>query len=258
MTAHPILDAENVTRIFGGVKAVHGVDLRLDADTKEKSGTITALIGPNGAGKSTFFNILGGQLRPDTGRIRFFGQDATGAAPRRIHRLGVARTFQITATFGSMTAAENVQTALIANDRKHFSLFRRADHYRRADALHLLERVGIVDFADTLCSELAYGDLKRVEMAIALSSEPRLLLMDEPTAGMAPAERHALMELVAGIAASDGTAVLFTEHDMDIVFNHASRVVVLDRGRIIADGTPDAVRANTRVSEVYLGRETTR
>ena len=211
-----------------------------------------ALIGPNGAGKSTCFNMINGQLAPSAGRIRIFGRDVTGAAPRVIWRLGVGRTFQIAATFGSMTVAENVQTALLSY-RRRWAAGRWAARYYSQEANDLLALVGMADQARRSCGELAYGDVKRLELAIALANDPKLLLMDEPAAGMAPGERSALMALVARIVRERGIGVLFTEHDMDAVFGHADRILVLNRGVLIAEGAPAAVRANEEVQAVYLG-----
>jgi branched-chain amino acid transport system ATP-binding protein len=197
--------------------------------------------------------MLGGQLRPDEGAVRLGGQNVTGLAPRRLAHLGVGRTFQITASFASMTVRENVQTALLAQKRQAWRFWQAADAQHVGLAEGLLARVGMASQAERPAGVLAYGDLKRLELAMALAGDPVLLLMDEPTAGMAPAERAALMALVRGIARDQGVAVLFTEHDMDVVFGHADRVLVLDRGRLIAQGTPEAVRADPRVRAVYLG-----
>jgi branched-chain amino acid transport system ATP-binding protein len=242
-----VLEVRDLYKGFGGVQAVAGVSFAV------AEGELLALIGPNGAGKSTCFNMLNGQLKPDSGSVRLKGQEITGLPPRKVSRLGVGRTFQITATFGSMTVAENVQTALIAHHRKTTRLWRRAAALYRDEAMELLGRVGMADQADRACGVLAYGDLKRVELAVALANDPGLLLMDEPTAGMAPGERVELMALTAGITRERGIAVLFTEHDMDVVFAHADRIIVLNRGELIAEGTPDAVRANARVRQLYLG-----
>ncbi|ANC90719.1 ABC transporter ATP-binding protein [Azospirillum humicireducens] len=243
------LVVRDLQRSFGGVQAVGGVSFTL------RSGDLLALIGPNGAGKSTCFNLLNGQLRPDSGSVRLDGTELVGLPPRRIWALGVGRTFQITATFASMTVAENVQMVLLSRARRLFGLWRPAAAQFREPALALLERVGMARQADRPCGVLAYGDVKRVELAMAMASEPTVLLMDEPTAGMAPAERLALMALTAELVRERGLAVLFTEHDMDAVFGHATRVLVLDRGRLIAEGPPDQVRANPRVQSVYLGGE---
>jgi branched-chain amino acid transport system ATP-binding protein len=242
-----VLEACRLSKAFGGVQAVDDVSLALSA------GEMLALIGPNGAGKSTCFNMLNGQLRPDAGAIRLGDVSLVGLSPREIWRLGVGRTFQIAATFASMSVCENVQMALLSHKGGLLDFWRPATRLHREEALALLARVGIADQAERACGVLAYGDLKRVELAVALASKPRLLLMDEPTAGMAPVERQALMELAASLARHDKIAVLFTEHDMDAVFLHADRILVLDRGRLVADGTPDQVRADAHVRRIYLG-----
>jgi len=242
-----VLEVRDLYKGFGGVQAVAGIGL----DVAE--GELLAMIGPNGAGKSTCFNMLNGQLRPDSGSVRLNGREITGLPPRIASRLGVGRTFQITATFGSMTVAENVQTAMIAHHRGLRGLWRPAAAMHRDAAMALLARVGMAEQADRACGVLAYGDLKRVELAVALANDPVLLLMDEPTAGMAPGERVGLMALTAEITRERNIAVLFTEHDMDVVFAHADRIIVLNRGELIAEGTPENVRANRRVRELYLG-----
>jgi len=175
--------------------------------------------------------------------------------PHAIWRLGVGRTFQITATFGSMTVLENIQLALASHHHRLGNLWTRLGRLYRDQALALLQVVGMAAQAERPCAVLAYGDLKRVELAIALTNEPSLLLMDEPTAGMAPKERIELMALSAQIVRERNIAVLFTEHDMDVVFSHADRILVLDRGRLIAEGTPQNVRANAEVQAIYLGGE---
>jgi branched-chain amino acid transport system ATP-binding protein len=216
-----------------------------------------ALIGPNGAGKSTCFNILNGQIPPDAGRITLQGHDITGLSPRRICRRGVGRTFQITATFASMTVRENVQIALIAHQRQVWRFIQAASAWFAAEADALLAQVGMQDHASRAAGLLAYGDLKRLELAIALANDPTLLLMDEPTAGMAPTERVTLMQLARTLASQRGIAVLFTEHDMDVVFGVADRILVLNRGELIAEGDGPTIRADARVREVYLGSGTT-
>ncbi|MGH8689615.1 MAG: ABC transporter ATP-binding protein [Burkholderiales bacterium] len=242
-----VLSVGNLSKAYGGVQAVRGVSFGV------APGEMVALIGPNGAGKTTCFNMLNGQLAPDSGEIRLGETSLVGLPPHRIGRLGVGRTFQVTATFGSMSVRENVQTALLSHHRRNYSPWGRARELFAKDASELLERVGMRKQADRPCAVLAYGDLKRVELAVALANRPRLLLMDEPTAGMAPDERGALMELAAALARHDRIAVLFTEHDMEVVFGFASRVLVLHLGELIAEGAPEAVRADPRVREVYLG-----
>lgn len=243
-----VLEVENLTKSYGGVRALDGVGFSI------APGELLALIGPNGAGKSTCFNIINGQVRADSGRVRLMGRDVTGFSPRQMARLGAGRTFQIAAVFGSMTAVENVQTALIAAKGELFRLWRPALASHREEALALLEQTGMEALAERPAAALAYGDVKRLELAMALAAAPRLLLMDEPTAGMSGPERGALIALVRRLSQTRQLAVLFTEHSMDVVFGHADRVIVLARGRLIADGSPDEVREDPRVREVYLGR----
>lgn len=242
-----VLETRGLTKAFGGLVAVDDVSFQL------QQGELLALIGPNGAGKSTCFNMLMGQLTPTRGDVYLMGEKITGLSPRQIWRKGVGRTFQITATYQSMTVVENVQMALMSHHREIFRVMPFATRRHRDAALSLLEMVGMADQADRHCAVLAYGDLKRMELAIALAHEPKLLLMDEPTAGMAPKERVALMQLTADIVRDRGVSVLFTEHDMDVVFAQAHRIMVLNRGAIIAEGTAEEVRANPLVQEVYLG-----
>jgi len=240
------LAVRNLSKAYGGVQALRGISFSVAA------GELVALIGPNGAGKTTCFDLLNGQLAPDAGEILLDGRSLAGLRPHRIWRLGVGRTFQVTATFGSMSVRENVQLALLSHHKRLHSFWSVASKLEVEPAEALLEQVGMLDQAARPCAVLAYGDLKRVELAIALANRPRLLLMDEPTAGMAPAERGALMELASGLARSERIAVLFTEHDMDVVFNYASRVIVLHSGELIAAGAPAEVRADARVQQVYL------
>jgi branched-chain amino acid transport system ATP-binding protein len=242
-----VLEVAQLTKSFGGVRAVREVSFQVVA------GELLALIGPNGAGKTTCFNMLNGQLAPDAGSVRLEGREIVGLPPRAIWRRGVGRTFQITATFASLTVRENVQMALLSHHCAIHRWWTPAACLYRAEADRLLERVGMREQAERACAVLAYGDLKRVELAVALANDPKLLLMDEPTAGMAPRERIALMALTAEIVRERRIAVLFTEHDMDVVFAHADRIVVLNRGRLIASGRPAEVRANIEVQNVYLG-----
>jgi branched-chain amino acid transport system ATP-binding protein len=242
-----LLVARGLGKSFGALVAAKDVSFDVDA------GELVAIIGPNGAGKSTTFNMVGGQLRPDTGTIELSGRSIGGLPARDIWRLGVGRTFQVAQTFVSMSVVENVQMALISAAGESRRLWGAATSRHRDEALGLLDAVDIRGHAERPVSQLAYGDVKRVELAIALASKPRLLLMDEPTAGMAPRERSALMELTTRIARSRAIGVLFTEHDMDAVFAHADRILVLVRGEIIASGNPEEVRSDGRVKQVYLG-----
>jgi branched-chain amino acid transport system ATP-binding protein len=242
-----LLDVQHLHKAFGGNQAVNNVSFNL------QEGELLALIGPNGAGKSTTFNLVNGQLAPDSGNITLDGVSLLGRKPHELWRMGVSRTFQMAQAFGSLTVAENVQMALLSADGKSLSPWRRATHYRHADALQLLEQVQLDTQANRPCSALAYGDVKRLELAMALANKPRLLLMDEPTAGMAPDERHALMALTRNLVNQRGMAVLFTEHSMDVVFEHADRVLVMARGALISQGTPAQVQADPQVQAVYFG-----
>ena len=241
------LEIRALSKAFGGVHAVDNVSFTVG------KGEFLAMIGPNGAGKSTCFNMINGQLTPDSGEIRFEDRVITGLKPREIWRLGIGRTFQVAATFGSMTVAENVQMALISHAGEIYRIGKTAASRHKDRALALLAQVGMKDAADRPSRELAYGDVKRVELAIALANDPRLLLMDEPTAGMAPRERNELIALVKRLVIERSISVLFTEHSMDVVFAHADRIIVLSRGRLIADGDAKAIREDLKVREVYFG-----
>lgn len=267
-----LLNVENLQKTFGDFEAIADVSFDL------RPGQLLALIGPNGAGKSTTFNCVNGQLKATSGKM-LFSPDApstaeriaaekdgealpegqqlslTGLPPHKIWRLGVGRTFQITATFLSMSVRENVQMVLMNKASKLSNLWRRAARQFTDEAQELLELVGLEDQAETACSVLAYGDLKRLELAMALANNPKLLLMDEPTAGMGVAERQGLMALTHKIAKERDIGVLFTEHDMDVVFGFADWIIVMHRGKIIAKGQSDDIRHNKKVKEVYLGKE---
>ena len=241
------LEVRGLSKAYGGVQALREVSFEVAA------GERVALIGPNGAGKTTCFNVVNGQLGADSGDVRLAGARLAGLAPHEISRRGVGRTFQVAALFASMTVRENVQMALLSRRGGQRSLLGSAAQRCRDQADAVLERVALAQQAGRPCAVLAYGELKRLELAVALAQAPRLLLMDEPTAGMAIGERAELMSLASDLARSENIAVLFTEHDMDVVFGFASRVLVLHQGELIAEGAPEAVRADARVREVYLG-----
>ncbi len=242
-----VLAVRALTKAFGGVHAVREVSFEVGR------AEFLAMIGPNGAGKSTCFNMINGQLKPDSGEILLAGRNIAGQVPREIWRLGVGRTFQVAATFPSMTVVENVQMALLSHAGDVYRLWRPAAAMHRDRALDLLAQVGMREAAERPSRELAYGDVKRVELAIALANEPRMLLMDEPTAGMAPQERNDLIALVKRLVIERCISVLFTEHSMDVVFAYADRIIVLARGRLIAQGSAEAIRDNVQVREVYFG-----
>jgi branched-chain amino acid transport system ATP-binding protein len=242
-----VLGVSRIFKSYGGVQAVDDVSFEVDR------GQIIALIGPNGAGKSTCFNILNGQIQPNFGSVLFNGTEIVGLKPRQIWRLGVGRTFQVPEIYGSMTVRENVQMVLLSKHDGLVDPWRRASRLFRDESISLLDRVGMISQADRAANVLAYGDVKRLELAMAIANDPILLLMDEPTAGMGPEERNKLMALTVDLVRERNLAVLFTEHSMDVVFSYAHHILVLSRGRIIASGPPAAVRENREVQEVYLG-----
>jgi branched-chain amino acid transport system ATP-binding protein len=243
----PILRVEGLAKRFDGVTALDGVFLEVSP------GEFRAIIGPNGAGKSTFFNTMTGLLRPDDGKVVFEGRDVTGEPPHRLARRGVARTFQITSVFADLTALENVQIALLAHARSEWNAWAPARSRHVARARELLALVGLGAAGPRAAGELSHGDQKRLELAIALAGAPRLLLLDEPTAGMAAQERLESIMLVHRVAKELGLACVFTEHDMAVVFAVATRITVLHQGRVLAEGAPAEVRARPEVQQVYLG-----
>jgi branched-chain amino acid transport system ATP-binding protein len=242
-----LLKVDGLSKSYGGVRAARDVSFDL------QRGELLALIGPNGAGKSTTFAMVGGQVKPNKGKVILDGVDITGMPPRAIAKQGVGRTFQVATIFSSMTVIENVQTAIAAQRSRTLAMLPQARRLFREEAMEVLSITQMTDFADRACGALSYGDVKRAELAIALAGQTRLLLMDEPTAGMAPRERANLMDLVSRLAVERQMGVLFTEHDMDSVFSHANRILVLVRGEIIAEGHPDEVRRNDQVKRLYLG-----
>ena len=243
----PLLVVDALSKSFGGVQALRAVSFDVSP------GETVAIIGPNGAGKTTCFNVIHGELAADGGDVRFAGRTLLRKPPHAIAHRGIGRTFQVAATFASMTVRESVAVALVAREGRDRAAVTHLLQTRGAAIDALLVRLRIDDVADAHCAALAYGDAKRLELAMALALEPRLLLMDEPTAGMTPRSRRDLMTLATSLAERDNVAVLFTEHDMDIVFAFADRILVLDRGALIASGTPADVKADPRVKAVYLG-----
>jgi len=242
----PLLEVVALAKSFDGVDAVREISLSLDA------GDVVAVIGPNGAGKTTLFNLIHGELLADSGDVYFDGRSIVGMPTYAIARRGMGRTFQVPATFASMTVRESIALVLASRARRDATVL--SSMLAVDDRCEpFLARLLIADLADAHCAALAYGDAKRVEVALALAGEPRLLLMDEPTAGMSARSRRELMQIVVDLARAGNVALLFTEHDMDIVFGFARRVIVLDKGSVIADGRPEAVRNDPLVRAAYLG-----
>ena len=245
--AGPLLEVAGITRSFGGFQALGGVTLRVEA------GEISAVIGPNGAGKTTLFNVITGHLAPDSGRVGFAGRDITGQPPHAICRLGLARSFQRTNIFPRLSVFENVQIAILSHERRAYGLWTPAHGLARERTMAVLEDVGLAGRAADPSGRLSYGDQKQLELGIALALEPTLLLLDEPTAGMSPQETRSTVALVARIARERKLTVLFTEHDMEVVFSVAQRIRVLHQGRVIADGAPEEIRGLAEVKRVYFG-----
>ena len=242
-----MLEVRGLKRAFGGVAAID--DVNLDVQRHR----VVAIIGPNGAGKSTLFNLITGHLRADAGTVRLNGRDVTGIAPHRLCALGVARSFQRTNIFPKLSVFENVQAALIAHHRRGRDLWTRADDLYRSEAESLLRDVNLADKSNVAAATLSHGNQKQLELGIALAGNPNLLLLDEPTAGMSVAETRESMQLLRRIAGERGLTLLFTEHDMDVVFSAADSITVLHQGRVIAEGAPADIRANNEVRRVYLG-----
>jgi branched-chain amino acid transport system ATP-binding protein len=244
-TGTPVLAVEGLRRDFGGIRALDGLDLSVGAGERR------AIIGPNGAGKTTLFNILTGELAPTAGTVRLGGRDVTGVGTSDLARLGLARMYQRNELFDPLSARENVALALAAR-RGAYRLTRAGTRPERADADAVLARVGLEGREATAARALSHGERRQLELGLALAQGPRVLLLDEPTAGMSPAETTAITRLIGELDRS--MTVLIVEHDMDVVFRLADRVTVLHEGRTIADGPPDAVRGDRLVNEVYLGK----
>jgi branched-chain amino acid transport system ATP-binding protein len=242
-----VLEVRGLGKSFSGFRAVSDVELTVE------TGQIAAVIGPNGAGKSTLFNLITGHLRPDSGSVRLDGRDITGAAPHKIVRMGVGRSFQRTNIFSKLTVFENLQAAFLVDRGRGRDFWSKASALYRDETTSLLSSIGLVEQRDTVAGTLSYGNQKQLELGLALASDPALLLLDEPTAGMSATETHDTIRLIERIAGERSLTLLFTEHDMDVVFQIAQKIAVLHQGRVIADGAPEEVRADPEVRRVYLG-----
>lgn len=245
----PILKVEHLNKAFGGLQATCDVNYEME------NGEISAIIGPNGAGKSTFFNLLTGYHRVDSGRVLFQGKDITNWPPHKIARLGIARAFQISNIYLALTTYENIRQAILAQQKKTLNFFTPASRLAKEETRKLIEVAGLSRHADTVAGNLSQGDKKRLELAIALGCKPELLFLDEPTAGMSREETHETMNLVTRLNHEMRLTILFTEHDMSVVFGYAKRLTVLHQGAIIAEGSPEEVRKNEMAQKIYLGEE---
>jgi branched-chain amino acid transport system ATP-binding protein len=242
-----LLKLEGLSKRFGGLRAVESVDLEI------REGDRHAIIGPNGAGKSTLFNLVTGRLRPTSGRVWFDGRDVTGRPAHVIARAGIGRAFQITMIFPRLSVRQNLQYAMLAHRGRTIQPWGLADRIYRDEALDLLDAVGLGPYAELPAGQLSHGDQRAIELAISLALGSRMILLDEPTAGMSAFETRNAMELVRRIATERNLTLLFCEHDMSVVFGTARTVTVMHQGRVLVQGTPDQVRANPEVQAVYLG-----
>jgi len=242
-----VLEISDLSKSFAGFRAVSEVSLTVD--TRQ----IAAVIGPNGAGKSTLFNLITGHLQPDNGTVRLDGRDITGAPPYRLCSMGIGRSFQRTNIFPNLTVFENLQAAFLVHRGRGRNFWSLAESFYRDDTAALLASIGLAGQEKTIAGTLSYGNQKQLELGLALASEPQILLLDEPTAGMSAGETHDTIRLLQRIAEERGLTLLFTEHDMEVVFGIAQKIAVLHQGRLIAEGVPDEVRNDPEVRRVYLG-----
>lgn len=249
MSGETILKVVRLNKSFGGLKATNDVDYEMT------TGELSAIIGPNGAGKSTFFNLLTGYHKVDSGQVYYKGRDITNWPPHKVARLGITRAFQVSNIYPALTTYENIRQAILTEQNRTLNFFTPAERLAKKETLELLEITGLSQNANMIAGNLSQGDKKRLELAIALGSKPQLVFLDEPTAGMSGEETRETMKLVKRLNKDMGLTILFTEHDMSVVFGYARRLTVLHQGTIIAEGTPEEVRANERAQKIYLGEE---
>ena len=242
-----MLEVRNLKKSFDGFQAIGGVSFAVPA------GSISAIIGPNGAGKTTLFNLITGHIAPDAGQVVFKDRDVTGIAPHDLCRLGMGRSFQRTNIFPRLTVYENIQAAYLSHRGRGWNVMTPVERLYREESLALLASVGLLDKANDVSGFLSHGNQKQLELGLALALEPEILLLDEPTAGMSATETRDSIQLIEHIARERHLTLLFTEHDMQVVFSISQRITVLHQGRVIADGTPDEVRRDPEVRRVYLG-----
>ncbi len=242
-----MLEVRGLSRSFGGFKAVNRADLDVT------QGEIVAVIGPNGAGKTTLFNLVTGLLKPDEGRVIFKGEEITGLPTYKTCKKGMTRSFQVVNIFTRLSVFENVRISVLSQQEKTFNLFTPSRTIANRETSEILEKVGLIDKRDRVCGMLSHGDQKVLEIAIALAGKPELLILDEPTAGMSPEETARCIDLIRQLSQNLGLTILFCEHDMELVFAIANRIMVMVRGSTIIQGTCEEVRSNQQVQDAYLG-----
>ena len=243
------METSGLTRDFGKFRAIEDVSLQIE------KGVLTSLIGPNGAGKTTFYNCVTGKFPPTSGRVLFKGEDITGLPAHAIQQMGLSRSFQIVNIFQELSVVDNIKAVLIAKEKKNWNFIKlvQKDKALHDKALEIVEKLGLKEKYNSICNELSHGDRRRVDIGLAVASNPEMILLDEPTAGMNPNETIEVMDLINHLRTDTGATFFLTEHDMDVVFSISERIVVLHQGSIIADGKPDDIKADNSVQEVYLG-----
>jgi branched-chain amino acid transport system ATP-binding protein len=245
----PLLEVTNLSKDFSGLKVLFGIDLKLEQGERH------AIIGPNGAGKSTLFNVITGKYAPSQGKISFKGHDITGLSPHKIARLGLARSFQVTNIFRAMTAFDNVRNAVLSQNGRRHSIFPTLDAMIpiTEQTEQILDQIGLLDRKAELAGELAHGHQRALEIGMTIAMDPELILLDEPTAGMSSTESRETVKLIEKV--TEGKTLLIVEHDMDVVFSIATRITVIYYGRVLASGSPEAIRNDQQVKDAYLGEE---
>lgn len=242
-----MLQVRSLTKAFDGFKAVNNASLDV------QKGEIVAVIGPNGAGKTTLFNLITGILKPDSGQVLFEGEDITGLPPHEICRKRISRSFQVVNVFNRLSIFENTQISILSRERRTWNLFRPSSTMAVDETNQLLRDVGLYEKRNRISGALSHGDRKVLEIAMALGGKPQFLILDEPTAGMSPEETTRCIDLIQGLRERYGLTILFCEHDMEIVFGIANRIMVMVRGATIVQGTCEEVRCNEAVQDAYLG-----
>lgn len=246
-----ILEVKGLWKNFGNLSAVAGVDLKF------KKNQLTSVIGPNGAGKTTLFNLVTGKLKATRGGVYFNGKDITGLKPYKIARIGISRIFQITNLFPELTTYENIRVAVLAKMKENKKILTLDKKLAKTneETDRIIDLIGLSDKKDTPCGVLSHGDQRLIEVSVALAINPTLLLLDEPTGGMGPEETDEMVRFIRELNTKQDITILLVEHDMNVVFSVAERIVVMHQGMVIADGNPEEIRQNEKVREAYLGEE---